>query len=458
MSNKNPPAQVQEELSAPSSRIPVESLPNRNFAFGLQAVYNKIMGVVDWFKGVNASNWAIALDIGTEFVKALIYEAKDGKGYVKGVGRRRQHLSHMQGGTVTDIEGVVKNCEDAIEQALKQAQFLPKQTVIGIAGELVKGATTDVFYSRPVAKEKINLDELKKIIKEVQARSFDKARKILASETGLPEIDVRLVNAAIVDVKIDGYKVTNPLGFQGKEVEISVFNAFAPIVHLGALQTIAAELRLDLLSIAAEPYALARSVGDDESMEFSAIFIDVGGGTTDIAVVRAGGVEGTKMFALGGRAFTKRIAQTLGVSFSKAEDLKIAYADGKLPKDENQVVKQALEADTRVWLSGVELTLEEFAGDLLPSRIMLAGGGSNLPEISRALKDHQWPPKLPFARSPRVQFIKPEDLVNIVDETSQLTKPQDITPMALVNLGLDLIGGQTVMAGIMSKVVETLRR
>ena len=71
----------------------------------------------------------------------------------------------------------------------------------------------------------------------------------MAWESGHAEIDVKLVNAAIVDVRIDGYKVTNPLGFQGKEIQIGVFNAFAPIVHLGALQTIAENLDLDLISI-----------------------------------------------------------------------------------------------------------------------------------------------------------------------------------------------------------------
>lgn len=416
------------------------------------------MGIFDSFKNRRLANLAISLDVGTEFVKALIFEVREGKGYIKGVGRQRQRLSDMQGGTVTDIAGVVKNCEAAIEQALTQAKNLPKQVIIGIAGELVKGTTTTVRYTRPDAKEKISLEELKKIIKEVQGKSFDKARQILAFETGHTAIDVRLVNAAIVDVKIDGYKVTNPLGFQGKEVEVGVFNAFAPIVHLGALQTIAESLELDLLSIAAEPYALARSVGDQESVEFSAIFIDVGGGTTDIALVRSGGVEGTKMFALGGRAFTKRIAQTLGISFAKAEELKIEYSAGEISEKKANQIKSALEADSNVWISGVELTLEEFADDLLPSRILLAGGGSNLPEITQVLKSHKWSDKLPFARKPTIQFIKPQDVSNMFDETATLKKPQDITPMALGSLAIDLIGEEGIVSGMMTRIVEGLRR
>jgi cell division protein FtsA len=164
-----------------------------------------------------------------------------------------------------------------------------------------------------------------------------------------------LVNAAIVDVRIDGYKVANPLGFQGKEVTISIFNAFAPLVHFGSLQTIAAELDLDLLAITAGPYALARCLSSEDGGNFSAIFIDIGGGTTDIAVVNNGSVEGTKMFTLGGRTFTKRLAQALSVNFDDAEKIKIAYSNEKLEKQSNRIVREAMKSDCEVWLSGVAL-------------------------------------------------------------------------------------------------------
>lgn len=416
------------------------------------------MGIFDFLGKKIENRYALALDIGTEFAKCLIFKVDEDKGIVVGAGRQRQKLSDMQGGAVTDIAGVVKNCQKAIERAAGQAQIMPTQVIMGIAGELVKGNTTTIKYTRPDPKVGITLEELKDIIARIQRRSFDRARQILAWETGHAEVDVKLVNAAIVDVKIDGYKVTNPLGFQGRELQVGVFNAFAPIVHLGALQTIAAELGLDLLSIVADPYALARSVGPKESTEFSAIFIDVGGGTTDIAVVRQGGVEGTKMFALGGRSFTKRIAQVFGTSFEEAENLKIKYSKGELPNEDAKFTKNALIKDCQVWLSGVELTLEEFvAVELLPSRILLCGGGAMLPDIQEILKNAQWSPNLPFARKPSVHFIKPEDVENITDQTGELKNPWDITPMSLANLGIDLVGEERITDSILNKIVSSLR-
>ncbi len=418
------------------------------------------MGLFNLFKRKNIdSRYAISLDIGTEFVKALIFKVEDDrKGYVLGVGRQRQKLSDMQGGTVTDIHGVIRNCEAAIERAGEMAGVIPQQAIIGIAGELVKGTTTDIRYIRPNSKAKIDLPELKDIVARVQRRAYDRARTLLAWESGQSELDVRLVNAAIVDVRIDGYKVTNPLGFQGREVQVGVYNCFAPIVHLGALQTIADELELDLLSVAAEPYAVARCLGPEESAEFSAIFIDIGGGTSDVAVVRSGGLEGTKMFALGGRAFTKRISNVLNVSFSEAEDLKIRYSNGELDKDRAASVKKAIETDCQVWLAGVELTLEEFSNvDLLPNRILMCGGGSALPDIYTTLMETKWNKDLAFSRKPSVHFIQPKDITTIIDKTGELKEPRDVTPMALANIALDLVGEERIMDSVLSRVVSSLK-
>lgn len=408
----------------------------------------------------NKKNYAISLDIGTEYVKVLVFRVEKDAAFVVGTGRAKQALSDMQGGRVTDIYGVIRNCEKALEIACDEAGVEPRQCIIGIAGELVKGATTAVHYKRIDPKEKISVKELKEIIEQVQSRAFEKTRSELAWETGQAELDVRLVNSAVVDVRIDGYKVTNPVGFQGRDVQVGIFNAFAPIVHLGALQTIAEELKLDLLTIAAEPYAVARCLSAEDTSEFSSIFIDIGGGTTDIAVVRAGGLEGTKMFAIGGRVFTKSIAEAFDKPFAEAEQLKLDYSAGKIKEDTDihRKVRKALENDCEVWLTGVELALEEFSNtELLPSKILLCGGGSLLPEIKDYLEKRNWVKNLPFAKQPKVEFIKPEHISSVKDETGKLIGAQDITPMALANLTIDFAGEENVVGGILDRVVDGIR-
>ncbi len=407
---------------------------------------------------LSVADYCLSLDVGTEFVKALIFKNTNGKAQVVGVGRFKQGLEDMQSGMVTDIDGVVKNCREAIGQAEDQAGVSPDQVIIGIAGELVKGASTIVKYDRAKPTTKIEMKELEEIVQKVQWQAFDEVRKQLAAETGYQEIEVKLVNAAVVDVQIDGYRVNNPIGFQGKRVSVSIFNSFAPLVHLGALQTIAEELDLDLLSIATEPYAVALSVGSQEAGEFSSIFIDIGGGTSDIALVRNGGVSGTKMFNLGGRAFTKRLSSHFNIPFDRAEQMKLDYANEKLDQSSAKMVKEVLSQDADVWMSGVELILEELsASEHLPPRILLCGGGSALPEIKQTLDKFDWQGKLPFARNPEVSFIHPEDVNNVTDETGLLSSPQDITPMAMANLARDLMGEEKVMSGLLRQVAKVLQ-
>lgn len=400
----------------------------------------------------------MVLDIGTDMIKALVCESEGTKVKVLGVGKKQQKTGDMQSGVVTDICSVITNCHFAIREAERMAGITTERMILGIAGELVKGATSTTTYVRKDANNKIDLSELKNIVHKIQWRSFDMVRAQLAHETGYNEIDVKLVNAAIVDVRIDGYRVSNPIGFQGKEVTLSIFNAFAPLVHYGALQTIAAEIDKELLAIAAEPYALARSLNHDEGDNFGAIFIDVGAGTTDIALVMDGSVRGTKMFTLGGRTFTKRLAQNLNISFQEAEEIKNSYSNDKLERQSHRIVREGMKEDCDVWLSGVVLTLEEFNDiEVFPSKILLSGGGSHLPEVKEALEGREWIKSLPFTKKPQITYLHPKMITNVIDETRLLKDQSDAMPMALANLAVELITQEQILSKVLKKVVRLMQ-
>jgi len=182
---------------------------------------------------------------------------------------------------------------------------------------------------------------------------------------------------------------------------VQLYTAFAPLIHIGALERTAEQLDLDLVAVAAEPFAVARSViGDDQSASMSAILMDVGGGTTDIAVVNDGGVQGTKMFGIGGRAFTRAIERDLGVEFDDAEQLKLGLAVNSVPTQKVAAVEEALSKVLDVWVDGVELALSEFTKlDHLPHRLYLCGGGSSLQMLVDRLHDSDWYTKLPYPQA-----------------------------------------------------------
>lgn len=402
--------------------------------------------------------YILGLDIGTEFVKALIAKMDGEELEIVGVGRARQNLSDMHSGAIADIAAVVQNCETALAQAEDQAGLQAKRVVIGIAGELVKGVTNTIRYRRPQPESPLDEAEMEFIIEKVQERARIKAQRQIALETGNEEVEVKLVNSALVSIHIDGYKISNPIGFQGKDVAVQIYTAFAPMVHIGALEKVAEELALELVAVAAEPFAVSRSViGTDASSNFTAILADIGGGTTDIAVVNDGGVEGTKMFGIGGRSFTRTIASELDLSYKDAEKIKLHLDSEKIKPSVAIQAAKAIEKTLSVWLDGVELALSEFDSvDHLPNRLLLCGGGSSLSQLVTALSERDWYKDLPFAKKPQIHHITPDQVVGINDTTGKASDHTFITAMGLLRVGYDTIvgGGEE---GVKDKINRFLR-
>ncbi len=412
-------------------------------------------------RGEPEGEYMVALDVGTEFVKALIGRVTGDEVEIIGVGRAHQELADMQAGAIADIAAVVANCDKALAAAEQQAGVSARTAMVGIAGELVKGTTSTVRFTRKNPSKELSIDEMARIIELVQERAEAKARQELAWELGGKDVEVRLVNSALVRIDIDGYKVTNPVGFQGRDILVEMYTAFAPMIHIGALERTAAELDLELLAVAAEPFAVARSVvGDDPNASVSAILMDVGGGTSDIAVVNEGGVEGTKMFGIGGRAFTHAIERDLDIDFVKAEALKLSLSSTH-ETAHKETVEKALHKTLNVWINGVELALSEFTKlDHLPHRILLCGGGSSLKMLIDKLESSEWHKALPFTRKPMVHHINPHDVVGITDSTGSITDHTFVTAMGLLRVGLDTLNsaiaeeGESTIKGRLNRMLR----
>ncbi len=412
------------------------------------------------FSGKN-DDTILSLDIGTEYVKAIIAKQnKRGELDVVGVGRARQGASNMYSGAIADIPAVVAVCERALSQAEKMSGTTSKLTVVGIAGELVKGNTSTVRYRRKNGNKPLSEQEMALIIKRVQDRAGERARQEIADETNNPNVEVRLINSAIVSINIDGYKISNPIGFKGTDVVIQFYTAFAPLVHISAIEKVCAELSLDLLAVAVEPFAVCRAcLGDELDNGFSGIVMDIGGGTTDIAVVDDGGVEGTKMFNIGGRSFTHQIAETLDVDFETAEKYKLSIKNpAKVPADLRDKMLGAINRNLAVWLSGVEITLEEFnLSEMLPNKILLCGGGAGLTELQDVLATTDWFKGLPFSRRPIIHLVESADIPGIHNQTQVTLDHSYITALGLLRVALDTLAGIPDEEGVRGKLAKLLQ-
>jgi cell division protein FtsA len=399
-----------------------------------------------------------ALDIGTAYAKALIVEVHGDNATVLGVGRQQQNYTHMSDGFVTDIPGVIATCNAALVQAEKAAGgIVAPSAVIGIAGELVKGSSMTVSRQRSHPMKPITADELDSLISAAQQKLLKSAQERIAAETGYNNIDVRLTNAVVISTRVDGQAVSNPIGFQGRYFTLTLFSAFAPLTQLGALETVAQGLDLKLVTIVAEPYALARCLSTNASAHSGAIFIDIGGGTTDIALVRQGGIEETRMFAQGGRSFTRRIATSKGIPIKDAERLKLSYSKGEIKGNDREEIQAILAPECQTWMDTVELLIEELAkGDLLPPAIYVVGGGAALPDLLQKLEDYQWTQRLPFSRVPIIRTVLPEMVASISDPEKMLINAQDITPMALAYQAIELQNENTALERALYRVINAM--
>lgn len=414
----------------------------------------------------------LALDIGTDYVKCVLASPiekgkhgslSNGKLEVLGFSKAPQRSGNMSGGSIMNISGVVDVCETALSELEEKTGVRAKSVVVGISGELVKGATTTIRYRRDSPKKSISEPELRELLEKIESRAKEKAKKEASPELDSPDADLTLINSALVSLSIDGYKINNPVGFKGSEVLIDYYTAFAPEISVSAIEKVCAELELDLLTVVVEPFAVCRAcLGDEVDADFSAILVDIGGGTTDVAVIDDGGICGTKMFNIAGNNFTHGVSEVLGVRPVTAEKYKVNLEDESLLSD-TLIGKTtaALNRSLPVWLAGLSLALEEFSNlASLPSDIFLCGGSSRLLPLEELLAASDWFKSLSFNERPLVHLLDPSSLPDFIfpddpEETVGLDE-SFVTALGLLRVAVDTVLASPEKGGLKARLAKLL--
>lgn len=387
----------------------------------------------------------LSIDIGTEYIKTVVFTIKEGEVHVLGYDRTKQEDAAMSGAFIINIQSVVDSVDKSIGKAFTQAESvskaqldLPNHVILGIAGELVQGVTILVNVDRDNADKPIDKKELENTIKKVRAQTFDSTKEELSQELGIQSQQIEEIDSVINSVYVDGVKVSNAEGFKGSEMVYRVYSTFAPKIHLDSIKTVSEKLHLQLDQIVVQPYALSLAMEKVRERNSNAIFVDIGGGTTDIAIVQDGDIAGTRMFAIGGRMITKRLEEVFSINYQEAEDLKFAYTDNKTDEKKTKKIKEALKDDIHTWVTGLQLALEDFEDiETYPSDFYLCGGGALLPDIQEALLEYPWLTMLPFTQFPNTTFFFPSKVRDVVDKTRKAILPMDVTPLALARMSLE---------------------
>jgi len=383
----------------------------------------------------------VALDIGTEMLKSMLFTVDNLGVEISKVSRIEQQQHAMRSGIITNLDTVLENCRLSISSLTEKlaGEEYPKNVVMGIAGEYIQGVSIVVNYQREENYEKeVTPKEQEKIIQQIENKIEVNGKEDLGQRIGLTNEDIEILHITKTGLEIGGMPVDSLIGYKGRDVKLNYYASFAPKTYVEALKKVAAELGMNVLGIVSQPFAVARAFSGSSNRDFSGIFIDIGGGTTDIAVVEKGNVLETKMFAFGGRTFTKEIAKALEIDYRIAEQRKIKYSQKELSKDLSRDIQKIVYPVARLWMKTLKSAMS-YCDDIttFPNQIYICGGGSLLPEIREVMLEFPWKKFLPFSVVPKIEFFTPEKLDNIKDDSGELRNVFDITPASLAKFVYD---------------------
>lgn len=254
------------------------------------------------------SSLVVGLDIGTSKVCAVVGEMTERGVEVVGVGT---HTSHgLRKGVVINIESTVESIKRAIQEAELMAGCEIHSVFTGIAGGHIKGFNSHGIVA--VKNKEVTHRDVERVIDAAKAVAIPMDREVLHI---LPQ-------EYIIDDQ-DGIK--EPLGMSGVRLEAKVHIVTGAVTSAQNIVKCCNRTGLNVADIVLEPLASAEAVLTPEERELGVALVDMGGGTTDIALFHEGAVKHTAVLAIGGNHLTSDIAAGLRTPVGEAERIKQRY-------------------------------------------------------------------------------------------------------------------------------------
>ena len=257
------------------------------------------------------NNIAVSLDIGTTKIVAMIGRKNDyNKIEILGTGRAKSLGVHR--GVVNNITQTIQSIQQAVEEAEEVSGIKIENVVVGIAGQHIRSLQHSDYITRPNAEEVISEDDIDKLINQVYKLVMLPGEEIIHV---LPQ-----------EFKVDSQaEVKEPIGMYGGRVEANfhvVVGQVSSIRNIGRCITSAG---LKLSNITLEPLASANAVLNAEEKEAGVALIDIGGGTTDLAIFKDNIIRHTSVIPFGGNVITEDIKEGCSIIEKQAELLKIKF-------------------------------------------------------------------------------------------------------------------------------------
>ncbi|GED22200.1 cell division protein FtsA [Halomonas sabkhae] len=258
----------------------------------------------------NVSNMVVGLDIGTSKVVAIVGQPTDDGGIeIAGIG---SHPSRgMKKGVVINIESTVQSIQRAVEEAELMAGCDIHSVYVGIAGSHISSMNSDGVVA--IKEREVASADIDRVIDSARARAISEGQRVLHV---LPQ-----------EFAIDTQGgIREPLGMSGVRLEARVHLVTAALNAVQNIEKCVRRCGLDVDAIILEQLASSHAVLTEDERELGVCVVDIGGGTTDIAVFTEGAIRHTAVIPIAGDQVTNDIAMALRTPTQHAEEIKVKYA------------------------------------------------------------------------------------------------------------------------------------
>jgi len=330
------------------------------------------------------NNLIVGLDIGTTKIAAVVAEL-DGSGDVRIVGVGTSPSDGLKRGVVINLEKTVQSIKKAVEDAELMAGVEITAVYAGIAGDHIRSINSKGFIAVSRQDNEITKEDVERVIGAAKAVAIPMDREIIHV---LPQ-------EFIVD---DQGGIKDPVGMSGMRLEAEVHIVTGAVTSAQNLYKCIRRAGLDVNDLVLEPLASSYAVLSPDEEELGVALLDIGGGTTDLAIIYENSIRHTAVVGLGGKNVTSDIAIGLRTSLDQAEEIKKKYGcaqEALLTEDEMLSVqgvggRPAREVSRRELASIIEPRMEELFtlalreirktdyADLLTSGVVLTGGAASL--------------------------------------------------------------------------------